>query len=348
MTHHPSCRPLYALVALVCAIGFLPAHADYLEIRRNANLKEEPSSGAEIHAALVAGDLVGLLDDGQQVSGYYHVHSAEHGTDGWVYRTLVRRHAGSIPGDISTVSSGISHCPLGCPAGSPSANDLVSRELYTLSSNPQTKFADWVAYFVTEDTIGSTKTRTFKRDPLIDATRTLVPSDYDGAHAALKTDRGHQAPLASFTSTAHWKTTNFLSNITPQKSKLNNGVWKVLERKVRELAQDDEVEAVYVLTGTLYESDIGDMPGTTKTLSVPSGYWKVVMVEPGDTMSVAGFEFGQDTPSGQDVCDAKFRQTIDAIEGKTGLDLFPNYEASRETEIESLAGALYTEFGCES
>ena len=34
---------------------------------------------------------------------------------------------------------------------------------------------------------------------------TLEPADYRVANAALQTDRGHQAPLASFTGTDHWQ-----------------------------------------------------------------------------------------------------------------------------------------------
>ncbi|MEH6578605.1 MAG: hypothetical protein V7731_16205 [Amphritea sp.] len=37
------------------------------------------------------------------------------------------------------------HCPAGCPT-SPAGNDLVFGHVYALSNNPDTKFADWVAY----------------------------------------------------------------------------------------------------------------------------------------------------------------------------------------------------------
>jgi endonuclease G len=40
------------------------------------------------------------------------------------------------------------NCLHGCPGGAPAANQLVDRDIYTLSNNPVTKFADWVAYKV--------------------------------------------------------------------------------------------------------------------------------------------------------------------------------------------------------
>jgi endonuclease G len=124
-------------------------------------------------------------------------------------------------------------CLDGCPAGAPATKDLVIRGIYILSSNDRTKFADWAAYRVTADTIGPR--RSWKTDPALEDVETLEPDDYTGANAAPHINRGHQVPLASFTGTDHWKKTNLLSNITPRKSNLNQGPWKRLEGKVREL-----------------------------------------------------------------------------------------------------------------
>ena len=101
-------------------------------------------------------------------------------------------------------------CMHGCPSGSPTTNDIIIRDIYILSSNDSTKFADWVAYRVTKSTIGQTQKRIWRADPRLAGDDTLEPKDYDGASAALKTDRGHQAPLASFTATPSWEATNYL------------------------------------------------------------------------------------------------------------------------------------------
>ncbi len=113
---------------------------------------------------------------------------------------------------------------------------------------------------MTEDTIGPTQSRNFKKDPLLARHETLVPSDYTDTNAELGTERGHQAPLASFTGTAHWKDTNYLSNITPQKAALNGGAWGLLEQRVRNLAQDPSVTAVYVMTGSPMGSSARNPP----------------------------------------------------------------------------------------
>ena len=159
-------------------------------------------------------------------------------------------------------------CLHGCPSGGPITNDIVIRDIYVLSSNDATKFADWVAYRVTASTIGPTAERVWKSDPWLAEGVTLEPNDYRGAFAALNTDRGHQAPLASFTSTEHWETTNYLSNITPQKSALNRGPWLRLEEAVRKLARAVP-GAVYVITDPLHERGMPPPAGGVRKPSSP-------------------------------------------------------------------------------
>ena len=170
-------------------------------------------------------------------------------------------------------------CLHGCPSGSPITNDIVIRDIYILSSNDATKFADWVAYRVTREAIGRSESRNWKSDPWLADNETLEPPDYTGANAALGTDRGHQAPLASFTSTDSWRTTNYLSNITPQESALNQGVWVDLETAVRTLAERQASNAVYVITGPLYERQMPALPQADEDHRVPSGYWKIIATE---------------------------------------------------------------------
>lgn len=238
------------------------------------------------------------------------------------------------------------HCLHGCPSGSSDTNDLIIREIYILSSNDMTKFADWTAYKVTAETIGPTMPRNFKADPLLDASETLEPEDYNEAHDTLHTDRGHQVPLASFTGTTHWTDTNFLSNITPQKSQLNNGAWGVLEARIRNLAQGEDIETVYVMTGPTYERNMPNLPKADEPHLVPSGYWKIVAVKDGHSVKVAAFFFDQDTPSGANICD--HLTTVDEIERKSGLDFFYDLDETKENQIESGPPTLESDFGCAS
>lgn len=88
-------------VVLCLLLGFTGvagiAKADYLEIRRAALLKKSPRSDGAVLENLVPGVLVDLTSEDQK-GGYYRVRTRE-GNKGYVYRTLVRRHPGSIPPD---------------------------------------------------------------------------------------------------------------------------------------------------------------------------------------------------------------------------------------------------------
>lgn len=237
-------------------------------------------------------------------------------------------------------------CMHGCPSGSPETNDIVIRDVYILSSNDATKFADWVAYRVTKDTIGSTAKRTWRPDPWLADNETLEPEDYTGANAALGTQRGHQVPLASFTGTVHWVTTNYLSNITPQKSALNQGSWSKLERAVRTLAVEEAPVAVYVMTGPLYEREMPIMPGADESHQVPSGYWKIITVEARGVIKIAAFFFDQETRSGADFCKGTFVTSVRMIESKTGLDFFHALTPAQQDTLETGPAALLSDLGC--
>ncbi|MGI9280351.1 MAG: DNA/RNA non-specific endonuclease [Endozoicomonas sp.] len=140
----------------------------------------------------------------------------------------------------------------GCPAGSAPGNQLLERPIYTLSNNAQTKFADWLAYRVHKQNLdGPKRSRNWKSDPNLSASSTLEPADYKYAHATIQTDRGHQVPLGAFSNSSYWYMTNYLSNITPQSSNLNQGPWVNLELSIRDLARTGT--PAYVITGPLYE-----------------------------------------------------------------------------------------------
>ncbi len=234
------------------------------------------------------------------------------------------------------------HCLFGCPQGAPVANTIVPRSIYALSNNPVTKFADWVAYKVNQNNLSTQKrSRNWATDPDLNATDTLIPSEYDHSNVTLGVDRGHQAPLAAFKGHADWAMTNFLSNITPQSSRLNQGPWKKLEEAVRKLAKDIGQD-VFVMTGPLYEWHMAKLPATDKDHRVPSAYWKIVAIQDGTNVNAAAFYFYQDTPKRANYCD--HLKTVDFIEQKAGLNFFTGF--ANEATLESSQSALKGELSC--
>ena len=254
----------------------------------------------------------------------------------------------AVPTNTTAQEIHADHCMYGCPDGSPESNDLIIRSIYILSSNDTTKFADWVAYRVTKDSIGRTQKRVWRADPWLADNETLEPEDYKGAFATLKTDRGHQAPLASFTNTPNWELTNYLSNITPQKSALNQGSWVKLENAVRTLAKKPATDAVYVMTGPLYEREMPALPNADESHRVPSGYWKTITIKKGETIKIAAFRFDQETDRKASFCNDMFVTDVRTIERQTGLDFFHDLTQAQQDKIETGPASLLTDLGCSS
>jgi len=236
----------------------------------------------------------------------------------------------------------IAHCFGGCPTGTPEQNSLIARAIYTLSFNPTTRIADWVAYVVTPGSIGvaTNLSRDSRPDPYIDDT--LQPGEVGSAESEL--ELYYFAPLVSFAGTPYWSDVNFLTNRVPRNSELNRGSWYGLEWAVRNLA--NRSEAVYVLTGPVYgdlqESgedaedgyelrNYSDLSG----VKVPGGFFKVVIDETG---RMAAFVFPQDLPFHVHHCDQLIPVT--EVESLTGLDLFPELALSPAEDLSELLGCF--------
>jgi endonuclease G len=190
------------------------------------------------------------------------------------------------------------HCPIGCPSLEIINSDVVFNHTYALSNNAETKFADWVAYEVDVLNFGDSPGRNWGNDPLVDDNESLEEPDYKGAFKQLKTDRGHQAPLASFAGHQNWSELNYLSNITPQKSALNQGSWVQLESAIRGAVSFRN--SLFVITGTLYSKDEKPLPQADETHKIPSAYYKVVYDIQGNS---ASFMFDQDLPRSAKYCE---------------------------------------------
>jgi len=232
----------------------------------------------------------------------------------------------SLTSDVGNTISPIEihsiHCYEGCPSGTPDTNDVLFRHTYTMSSNDDTKFADWVAYVIDESTVGpGVKTnRYWKADPWLAENETLEPQDYQDANAQLGTSRGHQVPLASLQGTAYWSETNYLSNITPQQTDLNAGVWKRLEDLERDRVRTGLT--LYVITGPLYERNMPALPGADEAHIIPSGYWKIISeMKEEQFLGTTAYVFDQETPRGNRLEDHEV--SVSDVEMRSGLTFFP-------------------------
>jgi endonuclease G, mitochondrial len=136
---------------------------------------------------------------------------------------------------------------------------------------------------------------------------------------------------------------NLYSVVVPQRPALNRGPWEALESAVRALVlrrapnaarsrpaghrgvpQPDDLSAVWVLSGTLYEARDSLLTplATSEPHLVPTGFWTVVAVHDDwapSSVRAAAFAFRQ-TDAAPDPLDAVV--SIDEVEARSGLDLF--------------------------
>jgi endonuclease G len=233
----------------------------------------------------------------------------------------------------------------GYPYGTPSTNDLIIRDVYAMSNNDATKFADWVAYRLTvHEVFGELEIeRNWRADPWLADEETLEPSpsskdDYKGANSTLDVDRGHQAPLASFKGSRYASQTNLLSNITPQKKDLNQGPWKNLEEQVRDIVRTGKT--IYVMTGPIYGNEMPSLPNANEEHKIPSAYWKVVILETGQSsFEHAAFIMTQESARKDKVMSKLV--TIDEVEKQTGLDLLWELPDAEESAVEANKNASW-------
>ena len=101
---------------------------------------------------------------------------------------------------------------------------------------------------------------------------------------------------------------------------------------------------VFVVTGPLYERVMAPLPGADEQHRIPSGYWKIVAVIDGSTVSVAAFVFDQLTPRGGDVC--AHIKTVREVERLSRLDFFHALSRVRQDRLESGPATLRVKLGC--
>jgi endonuclease G, mitochondrial len=237
----------------------------------------------------------------------------------------------------------------GYPLGSPKTNDLIIRDLYALSNNDRTKFADWVAYRLTPyEVFGELDLdREWRNDPWLDDYETLEakPKNQDDYKDAgdFKFDRGHLAPLASFKGSRNASQANFYSNIVPQKAELNQGPWRILEDKIRKIAS--ETRTVYVMVGTLYERKMPEkLPAADEDYVIPSGFWQVIVIPTSTNernFQVMAFIFDQNTPRNSDLM--RHLVSVNEVEKRSKLNLFWALDDDIENQIETEANLKYAE-----
>jgi len=92
------------------------------------------------------------------------------------------------------------------------------------------------------------------------------------------------------------------------------------------------MDTVYVVTGTVYLTDMPALPNAALPHRVPSGYWKIIAVlEEDESIRLASFFFEQATPRTEDICEHS--TSLHEIEDLTGFVFFADYPFNKMTSL---------------
>lgn len=173
-------------------------------------------------------------------------------------------------------------------------------------------------------------------------TARISHEDYVRNYDGVTWDRGHMVPNAAmehqYGQLAQLET-YLMSNIIPQTSQLNQGLWQDLEEEIREkISQDDtsgkEVHDVWVICGPVFATQpVARWPAG---IAVPTHCFMIVAYRQGysGTVKAAGFLFPQKPAAGSTIQDHAV--SIRTIETQTGLNFFPELTVQRQNNLETV------------
>lgn len=167
---------------------------------------------------------------------------------------------------------------------------LIDHRYFLVSYNKDNRLPNWVSYRLLASNLrkGVAQRRNrFFADPTLSSLKVpyAKPTDFDGKIY----DRGHLAPSEDFVWEQKGNDETFvMTNMTPQKRKLNRGAWKSLETKVRNWACA-EGELV-VISGPILNENLRRFPSG---VSIPERFFKIVIDETAPRKAIA-FIFTQD------------------------------------------------------
>lgn len=247
-------------------------------------------------------------------------------------------HPASTESEQVSPSAADALLPFGNPsdatAGDNADNYLIVHRSHVLSYNNSRGTLNWVAWRTRRSDLGERIER-----PDFEADGSLPPNfrraryyDYSGTGY----QRGHMLPSADRFGDAELNAETFLmTNIVPQEGDLNEFPWQKLEAHARKLVYRGG--ETYTIAGVY-----GDKGKLKDKVTVPTNCWKVIVVftrgQSVQKIDATTQIIAVDMPNIDGVDDEpwqNFVTSIDAIEQRTGLDLFDLLRDDVENAIEA-------------
>lgn len=208
-----------------------------------------------------------------------------------------------------------------------SKGELVEHEHYSLSYVEEFEQAEWVAYRLTKESIrrpNVPRAKRFNDDPLV-STKSATYYDYKNSGYS----RGHLAPAGDMAFDEKAMQESFyMSNMSPQLSSFNGGVWNELENHVRDWAYKNK--ELHVVTGPILDN-ISEYIGDSR-IGVPKYYYKVLLDIEKPNVKAIGFVLPNEKSEKHM---REYALSVDEVEALTGLNFFEMLLGESQEKIES-------------
>jgi len=217
-----------------------------------------------------------------------------------------------------------------CYAGMPYCEALVPDNIgFVIGYSEVHKDPVWVAYRLSAVDSVKIQKRPSRFKTVERTTSKVSQDDYKDSGY----DRGHMAPnyaIATRYGREAQLQTFLMSNICPQSSKLNRGIWNGLEQKIADIYANDLGE-VWVVTGPVFDNQREYL---TTGVEIPDAFYKIVVDELDGHPRMIALLIPQEVEGCEDL--ERFIVSVDSIEGITGIDFFQELEDSMEDSLESI------------
>lgn len=226
--------------------------------------------------------------------------------------------------------------------------EFIFRQGYILEHSSLDKIPLWVCEHVTKAQLGTDTDRKdlFKTDPDLKGPRS-TPADY----ASSGYDRGHQAPAGNQGKNQQLQNETFyMSNMAPQRPKMNRNAWKALETQTRQWVS--AYSEAWEFTGPIFYDAKEDNPATADgiinyaiigkdAVSVPTHFYKIIIVKDGNTWKSIAFVFPNVSTYKSPYHIEQYLQSVQWIEAHTGLSFMPDLTAQQKLDLKSHVATMW-------
>jgi endonuclease G len=202
----------------------------------------------------------------------------------------------------------------------------IAYEYYKVCYSQEHLQGFWSFHLLNQNFIDGRQKRTnnFKKDHKVYPS--IGPRDYKGSGF----DRGHLVPAGDMKlNRKSMSDTFYMTNMSPQRSGFNSGVWRALEEGLRKDVR--KYGEAFVVTGPVLQAFV-NYPRIKSGVSIPEEYYKIAYFP--DAGFMKAYLIPNYSQKGRSY--RRFQVTVDLLERITGYDFFSSLNDNEEDKMESV------------